>query len=224
MCEPMSITAGVMAAASVAMSMAANSEKQSARSSAMNAEHVRQQGIQQKSQALFDTTLNTADKPTTDANTQAAADTRRNEDVARLQASPTMAPGESGNAPQEVGSTMARSMRNALNKNVQRAGLAADVGAYGDARRDLGVGLSRAGQWQSIFGNQAQGSAAILPYELQSANNAGSGLAGLGQLVGAGGRALGGFGATGGGGSWADLFGSSMTKTGLTTQPSYYNV
>lgn len=208
MCEPMSAlsAAGLaLSALSMGAGMIAQGKAKEARNAAVQAENTRQRHIQQGSNALFDQTITQASKPAQDAAVDDAGDERTTQDTARLKAFPTMTPNV-GDAPKEIGGAFTRALRGALTRNIDRAGRTADVNAYGDATRGLGVNLARAGQWQSIFGNQAVNSSRLLPGELEDANNAGSGWANIGGLLSGAGRIAGAAGSSGVGPTIGDLF------------------
>lgn len=191
MCGP---AAAVMAAgaamsmASVAMNAKAAGDQKSARAAVIKDENNRQRQILQQSRQVFDQTLPMAGaEPQGQARTE-AADVRLGQDRALLTDGAATGPAVSGAAPKEVGSSLARTMRGVLTAGQDRARRNAAFGAYTDVNNDLGARLGRAGQWQSIFGNEAQRSAGIAPLEIEDANSAGGGwrlgggiLSGLGQ-------------------------------------------
>lgn len=218
MCNPMLAVAGAGAALS-AGSVLANQQgaaaQESARNSAIMRNQTAQQQIQQQSDQLFSDTLNKTNAGEQGKNRQRIADERTAEDTARLDAIPTAQP-ITGSAPAEVGSTIARSIRGALDRGKVQARLNANVSAYGGNNMDVGQTLGRAGQWQSIFGNNMLRTAQLLPGELHAANSAGAGWRGAGAI----GSALGGGAASAGLGegapTWGDLFGGRAAGSGWT--------
>lgn len=209
MCDPFSVGAAALSAAGIGANMLGAGEQQSARDSAMAAEGLRQQGIQQKSTDLFNVTLDKATAPKQMQAQTDAAKVRTGKDVATLEANSGVYGTAGASLDSESKSSIARALRGALDRGKQQAKLNGDVNGVGDATARLGVDLNRAGQWQSIFGGNARSSAALLPLELEEANRAGSTMRGIGQILGAGGQALGTAGVMGGGPSWGELFGSS---------------
>jgi hypothetical protein len=179
-----------MSMASVAMNAKAAADQKSARAGVIKDENNRQRAILQRSRDVFDQTLPQAGATAQAADRNTAGAARLGTDMGILSDGATAGPTVAGNAPLEVQGSVARSMRNALAAGQDRARRNAAFGAYTDANNDLGVRLGRAGQWQSIFGNEAQRSAGITPLELEDANSAGSGfrlgggiLGGLGQAA-----------------------------------------
>lgn len=200
------IGAGLMSAASIGANMMGDSEQKGAREAAIGAEGVRQQQIREKSRSLFDTTLPAASAPAQiEANATNAA-VRSGKDTAMLDANPGVYGTAGASLDGESKSMIARSLKGALNRGKQQAKLNADVNGVGDTTSKLGVTLGRAGQWQNIFGTNARASAALLPGELETANSAGGTMRGVGQILGAGGQAMGTAALMGGGPSWNSLF------------------
>lgn len=217
MCEPAMIAAGVMSAASVGANMMGNSEQTSARDGMIAAEGRRQQDFRQRSRGLFDTTLPEASAPAQIEAQGRASTARAAKDSATLDANPGVYGTAGASLDGESKSSIARSLKGALTRGKQQAKLNADVNGVGDARSKLGVDLGRAGQWQNIFSNNARYSANLLPGELEAANREGSMERGIGQILSAGGQAVGTAGLMGGGPSWGELFSAGGAPGGVTT-------
>jgi len=213
MCEPMSIVGAGVALAGAAASYMGQRQQTRARQRVINAENQRQANIERQSSALFDQTLPTAGAPREAERRQEAEAERVAEDTAAIERRVGGDPSASvtGSAPQEVGSALARALRNATTAGMDRARRGARLGAYGDAQADVSQDLIRAAQWQQIFGGNATRSAGILPMELERANMRGAPLFAGGQIAQGIGRGVGAWGASGQGPSWGSIFGPSGT-------------
>jgi hypothetical protein len=220
MCEPMMIGAGLMSAASIGANMLGDQEQQGARGAAIGAENVRQQGFRNQGSELFDSTLPLAGAPAQTAANAENAGKRSAKDGAMLEANPGVYGTAGASLDGESKSSIARALSGALSRGKQQAKLNADVNGVGDTTSKLGVTLGRAGQWQNIFGNNARSSAALLPGELETANRAGGTMRGIGEILGAGGQAMGTAGLMGGGPSWDSLFSAGGPVSSTVAGPT----
>lgn len=164
----------------------------------------RRNALEAESQGRFADSMNRTTRTQREDDMAGAEEERIAEDVPLVTAPAATAVPE-GSAPKEVGATNARALRQATNKSLSLAKRRAAVGAYGDAQGEASANLATNNNWQSMFGNFAQGDARVLPAQLETANSAGGMWRGLGGLLSAGGGAVGGIGASGGGPSWGDI-------------------
>lgn len=221
MCGPAAAVMAVGAAmsmASVAANASAASEQKAARNKVIFDENNRQRQIMDRSRQVFDQTLPLAGMDQQKAALDAQQGQRQTQDTAMLNDGSAPGPVVSGNVPDEVKSSVARGMRNALSAGQDLARRHAAFGAYSDVNQGTGTQLNRAGQWQTIFGNEAQRSAGITPLELEDADSAGGGARLVGGILGGLGKAglsygMGGMGGSAGG-PYADV-GSLITAKGL---------
>lgn len=205
MCEPATVAGIALSAASTGAQMMGQRQQEKARRKVMNQYESRQRINEQRSRERFDDSLNAADRDRNTDDMAGAEAERVAEDTAILAKAPPIAQTPVGSAPAEVASANARAMRKAATAGVSRAKRNAAVGAYDDAQNKLGVNLAHNNQWQAIFGGNAQREAAILPAQLELANQKGGLWRGIGAGLGVGGRVVGGLDM----GSWSDLFGGS---------------
>lgn len=210
MCFPFAIPLALMAAGATA-SYAGNKQAQDAQSATSRAEQARQQVFSQRQDALvqnsMDQTAATAGKGLDDATAARQAELT----AALGGASPTQdfLPGA-----QDADHTLADS----ANKIVatQHAGTAAHADAsarlqaLGDALFKTNVGVGRNSQEVNQIGEFKQGSAAVLPAELNAAAQKGSGLRTLGQIA----MTIGSM-AAGGGGLGAAASGAAGAGAGI---------
>lgn len=202
-----------MTAASVAANKMGADAQESARSGANMAEQQRQQQFRKRSGDMFDVTLDKASAPKQIADQAAAADVRAKKDETTLEANRGVYGTAGASLDGESKSSIARALSGALTRGKQQAKANAAVNGVGDQTAKMGIELGRAGQWQNIFSNNARYSASLLPGELQAANAAGSTERGIGQILGAGGQALGVAGLSGAGPTWGSMFGGGATNT-----------
>lgn len=214
MCDPVTIGSLALSAASIGANAIGNSQREAERSRVIQAEDERQQGWQDKSQNLFDTTVQKIEKPKFDADVKAEAAARADSDSKLIDQGGNYVP-VTGSAPTEVGQSIARATRRALERNKQQAKLNANVSAYGGVNQKNAIDTGRDAQWQSIFGGNMQRSAAILPAELEDANRAGAGMRGVGQVLGMASTATGMAGMSNPT-SWADIFGNGGATSNLS--------
>jgi hypothetical protein len=212
MCDPISIGAAALTMGGGLVSSMGQAKQQRARQHVLAQERQRQAGYERQSAAQFDQSLPAASRQSDEARRTEAEARRTQEDSAVVNGGQIIKQ-PAGQAPQEVQSAYGEAMRRALASGISRVQRGARLGAYGDSQADLSADLARAAQWQSIFGGNAQRSAAVVPSELEAANSKGSGLMMLGNVMGLAGRGLGGFGASGG---WDNLFGGGASNFGPT--------
>jgi hypothetical protein len=96
-----------------------------------------------------------------------------------------------------IGGEMADALSRAKRYNTQQGNAQSRLAGYGDLNLNNAIQNSRQMQKMNLIGNLSQGSARVLPYELQSASHKGDNLMQLGQLVSALGMVTGAAGAAG---------------------------
>lgn len=207
MCEPLTIAAAALAAGSVGANAIGASQRDAERSRVRQAEDQRQQQYQNQQTSQFNQTLNKVQKPATDQAVAQEADARTASDSALIDQGGNYVP-VTGSAPQEVGSSIARATREALNRAKGQARRNANFSAVQGVSQKNNIELGRDAQWQQIFGDNQRRSAALLPGEMEEANRAGSGWRTAGQIMSTAATAAGMAGLYGGGPSWGDLFGA----------------
>lgn len=208
MCEPLTIASLALSGGSVLAGMAGNNERESARDATIRNETARSGRFENQSSNLFQQTLPKASKPVQDQKVADEAGVRTAQDVAMLDGQGNFKPA-TGSAPVEVGQSIARAGQAAITRGKQQAKLNADVSATAGVNQKTGIDIARDGQWQNIFGGNIRRSAALLPLELQEANQAGSGMRGVGQILSAGAGAAGSAGMAAGAPTWGSLFGEA---------------
>lgn len=109
-------------------------------------------------------------------------------EVAAYQTTPT--------APKEVKSEIARSMVAAIRRGRQQGKALAKLGGQGDANLAGAISMGRSGQELNSIGNTSRASSAILPHELNAANQKGEGWRTVGDLASIGSMAAGLYGMT----------------------------
>lgn len=210
---PIALAAGLaLSAAGAGMQMAGNARSKSAMNDAQNAELLRQKKFQQEADASFQQNVERSRRTTAEAEQEAGAD-RRLAEAAALEltgagmAAPITAPASGSANPNSAAAAAQRSA------TATRAAGSAWSRLVGNAKARLGggddwqlaqaIGNNRTNLDLGITANQARGSAALLPYEMEEAQHRGDALRGWGQLVGALGAVTGAYGATAGAGAAA---------------------
>lgn len=193
MCYPALIAAG-MAAAGAASNYAGQSRVAGAREDAARAEGERQKHYQEQASDVIDQNLV---KQSPAAQNQALAQTTQQR-MSALQPSQTgaVALPSSGSAPIEVKSEAARSMSDAIRKSRSRLGAQARVGAFDQNQFNNRISMNRGMSDLSRLAGFSQGSAGVLPYDLEGAANAGAGYRTAADLFNLGSSAVGLYGMT----------------------------
>lgn len=134
-------------------------------------ENVRQAAYQKRSQDTFDTTLGKFDRPSQDqalATTAAQYEAAINDTQAQ--------PGDyatTGSAPELVKSDIAKRMADVIARGRGEVAARAKLGAYGGVQHKNAIDLNRSGQDINQMADFSQGSANIVPLEMQASMNAG---------------------------------------------------
>jgi hypothetical protein len=204
MCD--AVTASIVATVAGSAAQAAGQARaRSAMQGAQQAERTRQRGFQDQSQSAFSESLAHAN-PQDQANAQAGAEANRKAayEAASAQAhNPIEATGKNF-----AGNQNANRVLNSESsaRNSQAQGFANQQGAakaalqgFGDVQLGNALYNARQMQNQGTIGNFMQGSAGILPYEVEAASHKGDQLKNIGDLLSMGG-AIAGLGA--GAGWW----------------------
>lgn len=225
MCD--AVTASIVATIAGAGAQAAGQAKaRKAMEGAQVAERVRQKGYNDQSQAAFSESLGNAD-PQAQANAQGKAEGERKAayDAATADArAPLEATGKNlaGNqdANRIMSSESAARSAQALGYAGQQGAAKAALQGFGDTQLGNALYNARQMQNQGTIGNFMQGSAAVLPYEVDAASHKGDSLKSLGDLLSMGGAIAGlgaGAGWWGGADKAAQAAGALGTATGNTS-------
>lgn len=196
MCDPISASLALTVAGSAAQA-AGQAKAQKAMHDAQNAERLRQAGLQGKSNELLSESLASSDRGQHDAS-QAQAEAARKASYDQAAAS-TPSP-VSDSTPVTAGDTNANKLVNTESaaRSAQAMGMANQQGGAKAALQgfnDVNLGdilyNNRMLQKQGTIGNFMQGSAGVLPYEMDAASRKGSGLKTFGDILSLGGTAVG---------------------------------
>lgn len=185
MCNPALMAMGVMAAGT-GLQMKAQSKQDKARAEAMKAERLRQDGISKQAQSQF------ADQLATFSGTkQQAATDKRQADQDALNAAATgdynasdLAPSDLMNLTGGTNDAISNEIMRGLAEGQDRAGRKSAFDAYGRAGTDLNRSIRKTNSDLGNLASFASGSANVLPYELQAANQKGRTMSTIGQLLG----------------------------------------
>lgn len=208
MCEPASITAGVMALAGTAATMARRNSQKKSRDKATRNELDRQDSISKKARNRANETIDLF-KPEKQIEKKAeVADARTKTIQGNISNEGTYAAPTAGSAPKVVQTQLTKSIADALDYGRTRAASLGQLGAWGDTSRNNAFALARSGSDLDTLGGFAGGSAGVLPLELADANQSGEGFAYLGDGLKAGGQFANAYGARNDVG-WNDIFSST---------------
>jgi len=137
------------------------------------AERIRQAAYQKQAQATLDKTMSSFDRPAQD---KALADTTAQRDTAiqATQAQPgDYTPTTGANEPAVVHSDLAQQFADVLRRGKSETMARAKLGAYGGVQNDNSINLGRSGQDINQMADFSRGSAGVMPYEMNAAQNAG---------------------------------------------------
>jgi hypothetical protein len=231
MCNPVVISLAMTAAGSAAQA-AGQAKARKAMQDAREAERIRQAGLTGQSNELISESLAHADRTTSDKG-QAAAEAKRNADYAAAAASTPSATAPKTeitagdtNANKVIDSESAARSAAALGLATQQGGAKAALQGFSDKNLSDILYNNRMLQRQNTIGNFMQGSAGVLPYEIDAASRKGNGLKSLGDILNIGGAAVG----MGAGSGWfnadpnAITSSVDMTKLDPTKFQSTYNL
>ena len=181
-CDPLTIAGVALSGVSTALNSAANTRVENARNDALSAERIRQKTLDSEA-----STVNTQARDNyNDFGAQQGADATKLGDYFAQQqvpAAPTTSdtPASSSNI-----TVQETNKQNALAKASTDKSAAAlgQLRSFGDLLGNKSLDTARSAGEIGQIGGFKQGSSAVLPYELDAASQAGSGLSALGQLVG----------------------------------------
>lgn len=218
MCDPLTIAVGLTAAGSAAQIMG-QQKAQKAMRGAQEAERIRQKSYQSESDAAFAASKDRASRGSQDMEmAKAVADRKAAYDAATQSAQAPVAPeganlagDQAGNA--VVASEVAKQSARGLGFAGQQGNAKAALQGYGDVQLGNAIYNARQLQEQARIGNAMQGSASILPLEMQAAQQKGQGLMTLGSALAAGGNIAG----MGVGAGW---WGKPAAQAAATAVPS----
>ena len=211
MCEPVSATilSAALLAGGTGANYMANKKTESARASTMAAERARQEGYKAEAAA---TNARAQDRYTGYGEKQ---DARASELAQMFQGSANPTP-TSDVAPAPANNVVAAEsvkQRGKARDFTDRQGAAlGELRAFGDLMGTIGRGQARDAGTIGQIGGFMRGSSGVLPYELEAAKSAGSGMKTLGDI-------LGGLGSIGMNASLGGTFGSTVPSTGTGSTP-----
>jgi hypothetical protein len=185
MCDPMTIAGIALSGASMAAKSVGDSQIQRARSDAMTAERVRQQGLQQEATALNEGSRARYDN----FSGQQGEKSKQIGDYFSQQTAPlpsagapmTDAPASSSNITVQE---QARQGEKASAYSGQQAAARGNLRSFGDLLGGIGRLQGEDALKIGQIGGFEQGSAGVLPYELEAANGAGGNARLLGDVLG----------------------------------------
>lgn len=201
MCDVASGIAAGLALAGTGMTVAAQEQGRSEQRKVQRAESERQSSYQDEARKEFAVSEqgagldSQASQLMREQGERAGAYEKAATGAQALPALPTSATSMDGN--KVVGGEMADALSRARRYNTQQGSAQSRLAGYGDLNLNNAITNSRQMQKMNLIGNLSQGSARVLPYELQSAAGKGDNLAQLGQLVSALGIVTGAAGAAG---------------------------
>lgn len=187
MCDPLSIGGALLTVGSLAANSAASGQVADARNDALAAERIRQQGLQQETDAL---NAQSQDRYKDFSGQQdkkggELADFYKQESADAVQGAPQALPASSSNVTvQEQGKQGAKSKK----FNDQQADALGGLRAFGDVMGGIGRLQARDASQIGQLNGFRRGSSNILPLELDAANSAGSGLGTIGDILGGAGQ------------------------------------
>jgi hypothetical protein len=231
MCDPVTIGGIALSAGSMVMNNMAQAKVDKAREGAMTAERIRQNQLDQEAMAL------NAQSQGRYEDFQGQQDDKSAELAQYFQTQNQPIPQEQGTPgetlPTSASNIVVREQQKQAGKTKaysdQQAAALGNLRAFGDLLGDTSRLQARDASQIGILGGFKKGSSQVLPYELEAANNKGSGLRTFADILSLGGSAATGYGLQKGG---YNLFGTSTpamtpvtginnpaTRAGLT----YYN-
>lgn len=187
MCNPMAAAMAVTAAGTYAQNEAAK-KSQRAISSAREAERIRQNGLQQQSNALFNESLSKQGQPAYADQAKAGIDRRIAAQTANASSGPSLAPiASQGGAPQIVADESAQRIGDASTASAIESRNRAIASGFGDAGIGSALMNMDYGRKQGMIADAMGGSTRALSPEIEAAQLRGSGLGAWGKgLVGLG--------------------------------------
>jgi len=196
MCDPVSISLALTAAGATAQA-AAQSQSRKAMEGAQQAERIRQKAFQDQSQAAFDESLGhaqasnqTADQSKAEGERKASYDKATADARAPVEATGQNLAGDTSTN-KVVNTEQAAQAAKAQGFAGQQGAAKAALQGFGDVQLGNALYNARQMQNQGTIGGFMQGSANVLPYEVQAASHAGDGLKTLGDVLSLGGAVTG---------------------------------
>jgi len=180
---------GGLALTSTAMDIAGNAKEQSAINAARNSEAQAQTALQRQSSAIANTSIQGSTKPVADQQIATGA-AQRNALFQSLQKASV--PVASANPVTGAGSARTSAGGTAWENLV--GGNQSAAGGYGDWENQQRIKDADANQKLGIVNSFSQGTASLLPIQLQVAGQAGDKLSGWGNIVGALGKGVSAYG------------------------------
>lgn len=201
MCDPLSIAGLAFTVGSSFLSAQSAAKVEKARNRAQVAEIRRQTDLQRQSAESVAKTQQEFTKEKVNEGIDKATEER----TERLRSSVTGGGDQTGgdiptegSAPTIVRETAGRELARGLARGKEFAGQLGALGAFNENQFNQGISLARLGERTQRFAQDSANSAAILPHELQAANQKGKSLAGFADALGAIGSVANIVGATGG--------------------------
>ena len=227
MCDPLTIACAVLTAGSVAANSIAQSQVAAARNDALNAERIRQQGLDREADAI---NLRSQDRYQDFGGQQDRRATSLSDYFRQHTTAPTTGPQAAPSIPSSstasniVTREIANQQQQAADYGNQQAAALGNLRAFGDMLGEISRGQARDASLVGQIGSFKRGSSGVLGMELEQANNAGNGMRLLGDLAGGFGK----LGVSAGlsGGTLGSLFGggapnvvSRAASSAASTQP-----
>ena len=196
MCDPVSISLAMTAAGSAAQA-AGQSKARKAMDDARQAERIRQQGLQAGSNSLVSESLANASAESQNQQQGKATDARKAAyDTAQAAAPAALTPSNTSNAGDQKANSIVNTeagQRSAAAHGYasQQGGAKAALQGFNDLQKTDNIYNNRMLGQQATIGNFMQGSAGVLPYEVEAAGHRGDSMKSLGDLLSLGGAAVG---------------------------------
>lgn len=222
MCIPLAAAAIIASVAGSAAQAAGQRRAQKAQAGAREAERVRQKGFQDESAAAVTESMANASKGSQDTKQAQAEGERKSAYDAATEAAqaPVAAVGQNlagdtaGNA--VIGDELARQSSRATGYAGQQGSAKAAIQGFNDLQLGNALYNARQLQHQAQLGNFMQGSAGVLPVEMEAASHKGDGLKNFGSALSAAGTIMG-MGAGSGWFSGANAAAPTVANTAANT-------
>lgn len=219
MCDPLTIAGAAMTGGSLLANMQANSAVAKKRDAAMAAETERQRGYNQQAAAINDTSQGRYKDFS--ANQGKKSENLGDYFAAQSKALPTDAPTEAvpTNSNVLVQNERAKQLDKAAAFGAQQNEALAKMRSFGDLLGGISREQATDAANLGTLGSFMRGSNAVLPLELEAANNAGNGWKTAGTVLGMGGSMATMAGLGGGWDNLSSMFGGGASTAGL--DPAY---
>lgn len=220
MCNPVSIAALAATAIGTGLQYKAQRDRDADMRRLNRSETERQDKFYAESKKYLDENQATYDRKNVDANMAAAAADRQSQYAAADRNAPranTQLPGSATSGNSVVAEAFKQALGAAVADAAARGAARADLASFGDFMQDAAIETGRNSGRIGMMGSFSQGSANVLPLELNRAATRHRGAATVGNLLTALGGAMAGSGAT----SFNQLLGREAAKVNTTnTTPS----